>query len=434
MLQLRAAALEGRFAEVPELWRELLARDFVGYAGALDKPKDLTALRSSPEWQRVRAIEAGIRGGYAAGLGGEGVFFVARSRAAKRPDVAAGATAKLALAQEAYHYDPKTGRYRRLTETGGQVYALSLSVDRKTLAFVTVPALARLDGGALALGDPQLGLITLATLETSGPAPLGPSGTRVRTVTMCASTKGEALWLAVDGAGTESAQLFDSTGTTVVKAEGERCAPDQRVEVSALGIELRRPDPPRVRLSEAGDLLELEGADKPIRPARPVNPRSISWSPGGKRLAYAGVLDPCRPPAKAAPAAASKAAGKAAGKKGDAGGNNNELYVWDGEKKRPQRIASAVAFLDSVWLDDDHLVYEGGVDGAARLLIFDATTGKSVPLKARAGAGLHGVPTGGCEVHPGTTETETEDATDVEADEPSEGGGVGETGQGGAPG
>ncbi len=46
MQELKAAALGGHAAEVPALWKDLLARDFVAVAGGLDKPKDLAGRRA----------------------------------------------------------------------------------------------------------------------------------------------------------------------------------------------------------------------------------------------------------------------------------------------------------------------------------------------------------------------------------------------------
>src|SRR5262245_53681302 len=79
MQEVKAAALAGHTADVPGLWKELLARDFVAFAGRLDKPKDLAPLRAAPEWARIKALEASIRPAYAANLG-KGLFFVARDR------------------------------------------------------------------------------------------------------------------------------------------------------------------------------------------------------------------------------------------------------------------------------------------------------------------------------------------------------------------
>src|SRR5262245_13590174 len=49
-LELRATALGGDLAAVPGLWRELLARDYVGYARRLDRSDELAALRASEHW------------------------------------------------------------------------------------------------------------------------------------------------------------------------------------------------------------------------------------------------------------------------------------------------------------------------------------------------------------------------------------------------
>src|SRR5262245_60026066 len=56
-LELHAAALAGQSDKVPPLWAELLVRDFVAYAGRLEKAKELTSLRMAPEWPKLRAIE-----------------------------------------------------------------------------------------------------------------------------------------------------------------------------------------------------------------------------------------------------------------------------------------------------------------------------------------------------------------------------------------
>ena len=79
--ELRAAALENDFAAVPAMWRELLARDFVGYARRLDSGKELAPLRASPQWKQIQAITAEMRSRYAAGLD-RGVMFVARTHPA----------------------------------------------------------------------------------------------------------------------------------------------------------------------------------------------------------------------------------------------------------------------------------------------------------------------------------------------------------------
>jgi hypothetical protein len=372
--ELRAAALAGHPADVVPLWGELLTRDFVAYRGRLDQAKDLAPLRASPEWARLRAIEDATRPAYAAGLA-HGAFFAARARTTGAPAFDAAGTAKLATTQEAYHYDLATGRYRRLSETGGQVFALYAAPDRKTLALLVVPALARLPNGKVGFRDPRGLLLNLATLEASGPAAFGPAGFTAGQITMCPSATGEALWVVREGE-TTSPFAFDATGSALVRANGQACAPDAGTEAAPDGVRRLRPEDGRAHLSESGDLLEIDGETKPIRLARPVEPASLSWSPGGKRLAYAGLSNPC-----------------ASSKKND----RNELYLWDADKKRPVRIASAVSRFESVWLDDDHLLYEGGLEGAARLLVHDVAAGRAAPLKVRAGAGLAGFPSAACD-------------------------------------
>ena len=79
MQEIKAATLGGHVPDVPALWKELLARDFVAFAGRLDKPKELAPLRAGPEWARIKALEASIKPAYAADLG-KGLFFIARGR------------------------------------------------------------------------------------------------------------------------------------------------------------------------------------------------------------------------------------------------------------------------------------------------------------------------------------------------------------------
>ena len=40
MQEIKAAVLGGHTADVPALWKDLLGRDFVAYAGRLDKPRE----------------------------------------------------------------------------------------------------------------------------------------------------------------------------------------------------------------------------------------------------------------------------------------------------------------------------------------------------------------------------------------------------------
>ena len=127
--------------------------------------------------------------------------------------------------------------------------------------------------------------------------------------------------------------------------------------------------------------MEIAGVDKPLRAARTLGETTLEWSPDRKRLLYAGQLDACK----------LIAAGKA-GKD-----DKNELFMWDGDKKVASRIAQAVSAFDSVWLDGDHLVYEGGVGKDGKLHVYEVEARTDTVLKARYGAGLFGYPTLICE-------------------------------------
>jgi hypothetical protein len=413
--QLRATALAGRFDELPVLWRDLLVRDLVGYAGRLDRPTELAPLRASPVWRRLRDIERTVRPAYAAGMAGK-VFFVARTRAGAAPRYDQAGTARLPFSQEVYHYDLATRRYRRITETGGRVFALAGSPDGDWLALLLVPALARLTDGQAAFRDPEGARVRLDTLEITGRAPLGAAGFTARQVTLCLSSsspsrspgaaRGEPRWQvpAPSGADRGSAVSgglwgFDATGSALVRFEGESCAPGNQTQVTPETIRHLGPDDPGLRLSEAGDRLEIAGVDRPLRSARPIDAASIVWAPGRRRIAWAGLLDPCRVKREGPGSQAIR----------------NELYVYDLDKKRPQRIASAISKFDSGWLDDGHLLYEGGVGGAGRLLVYDLGAGSSEPLKPCAGAGLYGFPLLACD-----DEHEGEEPEEAMAPEPSD--------------
>jgi hypothetical protein len=101
-------------------------------------------------------------------------------------------------------------------------------------------------------------------------------------------------------------------------------------------------------------------------------------SPKKLRLTYAGVLDACK---------IIKAGGK----------DKNELYVFDVEKQAAQRIAAAVSLFQSLWLDEDRLVYENGVGKDGKLGIYSFVDHAAQMLPTRFGAGLFGVPSLACE-------------------------------------
>jgi hypothetical protein len=400
--EVRAAILGNHFGDVPDLWKELLARDFVAYAGRLARPKEFVALRAAPEWARVQALEGGVRPAYAADLG-RGLFFVARTRDPGPPHFGADGEAKLELSQEVYHYDPTSGRYRRLTETGGHVWAIGLSPDRKLLTFLVTPRLTQEAAtGKTDFTEPQGGMVDLATLETVGPFKLpGPA----HAVTLGFSANGEPLWRTDSGAYT-----FDATRTALVPI-AQADSPAQAAADPAGGApHTTRATPESVshlgaplagaQRSDDGRAVILDGGDKPLRAAREIAPESLAWSPGKKRLVYAGVLDACKV--------------LAAGGKGD----KNELFLWDTDKKLAVRVASAISAFATHWLDEDHLVYEGGVGKDGKLHVYEVPTRKDTVLKPRYGAGLYGYPSLACA--PAPSEPAEPADIDVAGEEPAD--------------
>ena len=366
-MEARAAALGGHFADVPALWGELLARDYVAFAGKLDKPKDLAALRAAPEWAQVKALETTTAPRYAADLD-KGFFFVARLKDAAAPTFKDG-VARLDLKQEAFHYDPTTQRYRRLTETGGHVFAINLAPDRKLLQFLVLTQAQQADDKEILLSGALGGYVDLKSLETVGPFKIPAQSVNV---SLYFNAKGEPIWQPGD------AYTVDSAKTALVQVTREERDADATF-ASFGSVDHGAKKVAGVKLGADAQSLEIDGVDKPVRAARPLSPTTLEWSPDKKWLAYAGSFDACKV--------------MMLGKEG----NKNELFLWDNQKKLASRIAQAVSSFDSLWLDNDHLVYEGGVGKEGKLHVYEVSTRSDSVLKARYGGGLFGYPTLSCE-------------------------------------
>ena len=152
------------------------------------------------------------------------------------------------------------------------------------------------------------------------------------------------------------------------------------------GVDPRRRRDPRV--AQPGGALRRQGGAgrEDRRTARPV-PRStawrtpvmrgaaaraesLDWSPGKTRLTYAGKLDACK---------ISRRAPR----------RRRTSSTCRTRQEGAARIAAAVSPFETLWLDDDRLVYEGGVgkDGKLHLYTFRRTP---TARCRRAGAGLYG--------------------------------------------
>jgi hypothetical protein len=369
--ELKAAAGEGDFAAIPALWRELLRRDYVGYAEKLERGKDLAPLRASSNWKEVQAIKTEMKAQYVASAG-KGFLFVARLRPHNSPTFADYSdTAALELDQEVYQFDPGSKRIRRLTDTGGQVVAIHREGGK--VMVLTAKNLKKFEGGT-AFSKPEVAVLSLETLEKT--AALAIDGD-ARAVALCFSAKGEPV-ATVNGSVETKALTLDATATALVQVEDGCVATLATTTARPTGVDHRRPSPEGVELSEDGLQVTGVDADKPVRSSQAIRAGSLSWSPGKKRFAYTGTIDRCAKPGLEKPA-------------------SNPLFVWDATQKKAARVSADPGAYETQWLDDDHLAYEARAAGPGKLTIHDFTGGEPVTLKTPAGAGLYGVPTLPCD-------------------------------------
>jgi hypothetical protein len=380
---IRALTMLGRFDDVVAAYEPLIARDYVGYAGKLAKGSPFAALRASPQWAKIEDLDTRYRVAYAAGLD-SGFFFVARMRGANEPkwsgsgegDAAGASEAALDLKQEVFHYDPQSKRYRRITDSDGHAFAINRAPDGKTLSFLVAPRLHR-ENGVDAFRDPRLGSLELATLTEIGPFADKGSFDQVG---LGMNKSGQPMFTLIVRSGASAAFTFDTartglaplTGDAVIPQGGEtRAWPNQVAHFEDKAV-------PGVKIADGATQFLVDGVADPVIAARPIAQSSLAWSPGGSKLTYAGKLDACK---------ILKQQSK----------DKNELYVYDKQKHAAQRIAAAISLFETLWLDDDRLVYEGGVGKEGRLHIYTFSTHSDEALPTKHGAGLYGVPTLACE-------------------------------------
>jgi hypothetical protein len=369
MQEIKAATLGGQVADVPALWKDLLAHDFVAFAGRLDRPQELAPLRAGPEWARIKALEASIKPAYAADLG-KGLFFIARGRDLAVKTGSDG-TAKLELSQELFQVDLGSKRYRRLSETEGRVFAYSIAPARKAISFLVVANVAGPTGPAPQFFEPSVGAIDLATLETSGPVRLGPPGTRASEIVMGWSGQGDPVWI-VRGpgggpAGDETSYALDATRTAAVAVSVSGILPTHRTTATPSWVSTSSLPAEQVSLGEDRKSLQIADEDRTLRATRAIDPATVRFAPGGRRLVYAGAFDECNPAPRGKP-------------------EKNELYLWERGKKAATRIAAAPSAFRLDWADDDRLVYQAGAGRQSRIHVLDVASKTDTVLKPRAAA------------------------------------------------
>jgi hypothetical protein len=372
----RALIMGERYDDALKEWEQLLARDYFGAAGKLDKGKELDKLHASPQWPKFGELVERYRSAYAQGLD-KGFFFVARTRSAVEPQFAAGVVeVPLSLRQEVFHYDPDGKRFRRVTDTEGRAFAIDRAPDGKSLSFLVAPKLHR-ENGIDSFVDPHVGVLDLTTLAVVGP--FNNKG-RYDQVGLGTNRAGQAMFTFVVTSGATAAYTIDTAHTGLAKLEGDGVIPASG-ETRAWPNQVAHFDDkavPGVKMEDGATQFLVDGEAQPVIAARPLAQSSLTWSPTKTKLTYAGKLDACK---------ILKGESK----------DKNELYVYDKTKHTAQRIAAAVSPFETLWLDDDRLVYEGGVGKDGKIHLYTFSTHADDALPTRHGAGLYGVPTLACE-------------------------------------
>jgi len=380
---------------------ELVSRNFIAYGGRAGSAKEFALFRTSPEWPAYEQAEAKLRKAYAQGLD-HGLVFVARSGSVDAPSFAAAkapgtSEAKLELKQEAYHYDIDSGRYRPLTATDGRVIAALRSADGKRLAFLAVDKLETKEGRTY-FAFPQFGFVDLVTLDTAGPLPLagaheeltlGFSELGTPVVSTTGARGGDGL--------PEGSFEIDTARTGLTKTAAKAAASPQKGErVSVRWNRLWRSDRPLLAdatLSEDRHSIQLGGGLGIITSARALSESSLAWSPGQRYFLYAGQLDGCAALKEARAAQPGTQATPADEKNKPA---QNELFVYEAERKVATRVDAGPSAFESVWLNDYLFAYENGIGAKATLSLYDLTARKKTTLPLRNGAGLFGLPAPYC--------------------------------------
>ncbi len=390
----RALVLAGKMAEARAQFEDLLRRNYPGFVDRPSKQKELAPFRGSPEWATYQQAEGRIRSDYADGLS-QGLVLVARSGAVDAPVFAAGRIAgqqeaKLDWKQEAYHYDVASGRFRPLSATDGHVLAALRSSDGKRLVYVTAERLGRLEKDAADPSkaktwfvEPQLWFIDLVNLDVAGPIKLtggyeeltigfGKSGTPLLAIAGFVAGTGEG-----SAAGTYE---MDTARTGLTKAASDPDLAGERVTIRPDRLQVsEQPAPANVTLADDRHSLRLGQSGSVITSARTLSPTALAWSPAQSLFAYAGQLDTC-----------------AALRDEKAKGAQNELFVYEVEKKSAARIDSGASGFALQWLSDTLLAYESGAGAKSTVNLYDVTARKKTALPLKNGAGFVGIPTWTC--------------------------------------
>jgi hypothetical protein len=373
--ELRSAVLFDPNADIRDRWRQLLARDFIGYSKRLETRPEFAPLRKSAQWAELLQITTDVKGAYTAGLE-HGFFFVARSRPAEPQLYDEKGRPVLELFQEAYHFDVAQGRVRRLTDSGGRVFGILADRSRKQLLLLLVEGLQNneLDTG-WRFSIFRAAVLSLEALDQPA-SPTFPEKGAVSEIRMCISEKGTPLWI------TKTGYTLDPARKKLVSTT-EACPSGSGVKVTTRRGEHIRPPADGVSVGVARTTLTIDGSYE-IQRKEYVATESIGWSAAKTRLVWAGDFDPCRldmyhgedwPPSA-----------------------RTEFLMWDRATKKTTLLAEAFSHFDWEWLDDDHLAHETGSKTSPRVAVYELSSRTETTIETYAGAGLVSVPSFECPI------------------------------------
>ena len=279
------------------------------------------------------------------------VLFVARTQAPR----AHGRGSKehpLDPHQELWAWDLATGRYRRLTETGGHVEGWISAPDRESVLIVGATHL-RGEGPAALLSDPSVWRLDLATLDLAGPLVLSAS----LRVEVGFDTSGRAV------AATDGGLVGLDFGALRASAAGG----DATGDVLAVW-----PDGGRIIHHAEGDLTLPGGLL--------ADPATRLRSAGGQ-VASQELVATCPDPSSApASGPASAPVPRALG----------DVFVTP-RTGDPVDVATAHGLADLGFIGETRLAIGDGVGKTAALHLVNLATGATTALGPRSGAGLHGI-------------------------------------------
>jgi hypothetical protein len=333
----------------------VVAGDLRGAQTWLANDHTLDALMSDgPTRATIKAEEAAALATYTEGLapGGDSILMVARnetqpqgqSTTANRPE-----GRPEGRDEELYAYQPSAGRYRRLSDTDGQLLGW-IRTPGEAAVLLLVCSRSRAGAEGPVIVDPGVIRLDLTTLDQVGPLPL-PSAAEVS--------------LTFDQAG-DALAVVPSSPPALLDFGALRLRPAPSGPASSADTLLGWIGGARLTRSTASN---RPGAVTTVL-GRAVDPSTRQTSPGG----WTAVAEPVTSCTITAGGSAAVGEVMVGAPTGDA-----------------RDIATVRDAIDLAWSGDDTLVYADGLARNAAVHVVDLSLGTTRPLGGRLGAGLHGI-------------------------------------------